>query len=127
MLKLLSHKSWESDCKLLLRLFSMLIEPKIDYGNEAYSFISNTEPSHPNSNGCIQELTCEKPLCSFWSQASRKLEKLNYLTLLREYSPFSEIHCMIDCRPSSRRITMRKSSSITPSYQELPLAFRNTD
>ena len=37
LLKLLSRKSWVSDCKLVLRLFIMLIKPKIGYRSEAYS------------------------------------------------------------------------------------------
>jgi ribonuclease HI len=37
LLKHLTHKSWGADRTSLLRLFIMLIKPKIDYGVEAYS------------------------------------------------------------------------------------------
>lgn len=37
LLKHLSHKDWGADRASLLRLYTMLIKPKIDYGCEAYS------------------------------------------------------------------------------------------
>ena len=37
LLKFLSRKSWGADAKMLLRLYQMLIKPKLEYGYEAYS------------------------------------------------------------------------------------------
>jgi hypothetical protein len=37
LLKHLSHKSWSADRTSLLRLYIMLIKPKLDYGSEVYS------------------------------------------------------------------------------------------
>ena len=40
--KHLSHKNWGADRQSFLRLYIILIKPKIDYGCEAYSSPSKT-------------------------------------------------------------------------------------
>ena len=53
LLKVISHKQWGGDRASLLRLYIMLIKPKIDYGSEVYSSAStsllNTLPPIQNA------------------------------------------------------------------------------
>ena len=55
-LKHLSYKDWGADRKSLLRLYIMLIKPKIDYGCEAYSSACNStlEKLDPIQNAAIR-------------------------------------------------------------------------
>ena len=58
-LKHLSHKSWGSDTKTLLRLYVMIIKPKMDYGVEAYSSAakSNLDKLEPIQNNAMRIAT----------------------------------------------------------------------
>ena len=70
LLKHLSHKSdktWGADGTSLLRLYVMLLKPKLDYGCEAYSSASmdvtgvvksNPKSGNTNCNWCFSELPC---------------------------------------------------------------------
>lgn len=58
-LKHLSYKTWGSDSKILLRLFVMIIKPKLDYGVEAYSSASksNIDKLEPIQNNAMRIAT----------------------------------------------------------------------
>ena len=56
LLKTISHKSWGADSKTLLRLYTMLIKPKLEYGSEAYASACKSQMSkiEPIQNQAIR-------------------------------------------------------------------------
>ena len=77
LLKHLSHKNWGTDRQFLLRLYIMIIKPKIDYGCEAYSSASKTTLGKldPIQNVAIRIATGAfktTPIISLQSEAGNK-------------------------------------------------------
>lgn len=62
LLKKLSHTSWGSDSNTLLRLYVMLLKPKIEYGLKAYS---SAAPSYLQSLEPVQNCALRTALGAF--------------------------------------------------------------
>ena len=59
LLKLVSHNSWGADMKTLLRLYTAIIKPKLEYGQEAYgsTCVSNLKKLDPIQNAAMRIAT----------------------------------------------------------------------
>jgi hypothetical protein len=93
--KKLSHTSWGSDTKTTLRLYTMLLKPRLEYGLEAYS---SAAPTYVNSLDEIQNSALRlatgafrsSPITSLHAETgmlpqeySRQLKLLTYYLSLR--------------------------------------------
>ena len=93
--KKLSHTSWGSDTKTMLRLYTMLLKPRLEYGLEAFS---SAAPTYINSLDTIQNSALRlatgafrsSPISSLHAETgilpqeySRQLKLLNYYLRLR--------------------------------------------
>lgn len=94
LLKHLSHKDWGADRSTLLRLYIMLLKPKIDYGSEVYSSACRTllDSIEPIQNAAIRIATGAfrtSPIPSLRAESGikplslyRNIKSLNYLSRL---------------------------------------------
>lgn len=103
LLKHLTHRHWGADRVALLRLYIMLIKPKLDYGVEAYSSASPSLLStvDPIQNAAIRIATGafrSSPLLSLYAESGlkppalfRDIKLLNYLYRVRA-TPSNPLH-----------------------------------
>ena len=83
LLKHLSHRTWGADRTSLLRLYIMLLKPKLDYGCEAYSSASRTLPESLNQ---IQNLLAIRIATgAFWSSPVDSLHMVSGIKPLSTY------------------------------------------
>ena len=142
LLKHLTHKSWGADRISLLRLFIMLVKPKIDYGVEAYSSACTSLLKSVDTleNAAIRIATGayrSSPLLSLYAESGlkppasyRDVKLLNYLLRIRAVPshPLRETLLAVEARgdalvvparirdPPAPRSYFHRALSIQESY-----------
>ena len=95
LLKHLAHKTWGADRTTLLRLYIMMIKPKLDYGSEAYSSACSTllDSISPIQNSAVRTAIgafLSSPIVSIYADSGikplahyRETKLLNYCASIK--------------------------------------------